>query len=114
MPNGNIQSLDGGRYHTCLSTRSGATYCWGQGAYGALGNNGSYRGVPTRALVVGDAIDVLCGGRFSCARRADKSLFCWGEDQAGQLGGPSTKECGDAQIDSVCAPVPQAAGKSEP
>lgn len=111
---GNIQSLEGGRYHTCLSTRTGAVYCWGQGAYGALGNDGSYRGLPTRALVVGDAIDVWCGGRFTCARRQEKSLFCWGEDQAGQLGGPSTKACGDATIDSVCAPVPEAvAGVSD-
>jgi len=104
---GNIVRIDGGRYHTCFSTKSGAVYCFGQGAYGALGNNGSYRGVPTQALVIDDAIDVQCGGRFTCARRAEKTLFCWGEDQAGQLGGPDTKPCGDAQIDSVCAPVPQ-------
>src|SRR5262245_35700546 len=39
---GNITHIDGGRYHTCISMKSGAVYCWGQGAYGALGNDGSY------------------------------------------------------------------------
>ncbi|APR74697.1 BNR repeat domain protein [Minicystis rosea] len=107
QPTGNVTSIDAGRYHTCFSMKSGAVYCFGQGAYGALGNDGSYRGLPTKALVIDDATDVHCGGRFTCARRADKTLFCWGEDQAGQLGGPDTKPCGDAEIDSVCAPVPQ-------
>src|SRR5262245_28471612 len=115
MTSGNIAAIAGGRYHTCLATKSGAVYCWGQGAYGALGNDGSYEGLPTKALVIDDAIDIHCGGRFTCARRKAGTIYCWGEDQAGQLGGPETKQCGDATIDSGCAPVPQVvAGIDQP
>src|SRR5262245_58150288 len=49
---GNIAGIEGGRYHSCLATKSGAVYCWGQGAYGALGNDGHYEGLPTKALVI--------------------------------------------------------------
>ncbi|WP_394823035.1 RCC1 domain-containing protein [Pendulispora albinea] len=104
---GNTLQVRGGKYHTCARGRQGALHCWGQGAYGALGNDGSARPLPTRVLVVDDAVDVQTGARFSCARRASGAVFCWGEDLNLQLGGPPTKDCGDATIDSKCAPVPQ-------
>ena len=103
---GDIVQVEGGAYHTCLRLRRGAVYCWGQGAYGQLGTNTHFRGTPTRSLVIEDAVEVQAGGRFTCARRGDGQVFCWGEDDHGQLGSRRTEPCGDAEIDSVCAPIP--------
>ena len=103
---GDIVQVEGGAYHTCLRLRRGAVYCWGQGAYGQLGTNTHFRGTPTRSLVVEDAVEVQAGGRFTCARRASGQVFCWGEDDHAQLGSRRTEPCGDAEIDSVCAPIP--------
>jgi alpha-tubulin suppressor-like RCC1 family protein len=99
--------VDGGGYHTCLRLRDGATYCWGQGAYGQLGTGTHFKGTPTRTKVPADAVEVQAGGRFGCALRSNGSVSCWGEDDHGQVGGPSTEQCGDSAIDSVCAPIPR-------
>jgi alpha-tubulin suppressor-like RCC1 family protein len=72
-----------------------------------LGTNTHFRGTPTRSLVVDDAVEVQAGGRFTCARRANGQVFCWGENDHAQLGSRHTEPCGDAEIDSVCAPTPQ-------
>ncbi|HET7519407.1 MAG TPA: hypothetical protein VFN05_17295 [Actinomycetes bacterium] len=98
--------MDGGGYHTCLRTRGGAVYCWGQGAYGQLGTNTHFRGTPTRSLV-DDVVEIQAGGRFTCARQANGEVSCWGEDDHAQLGRRATEPCGDAEIDSICAPTPQ-------
>ena len=104
---GGIVQVEGGGYHTCLRVRRGAVYCWGQGAYGQLGTGTHFRGTPTRILVVDDAVEIQAGGRFTCARRSSGQVACWGEDAHAQLGSRDTEPCGDAEIDSVCAPTPQ-------
>lgn len=104
---GNIVQVEAGNYHTCLRTRGLSVYCWGQGAYGQLGTGTHFRGTPTRTELEADAAEIQAGGRFGCARRENGELYCWGEDDHGQLGRPHTEECGDAEIDSVCGPIPR-------
>jgi hypothetical protein len=105
---GGIVQLEGGGATTpACGVRRGAVYCWGQGAYGQLGTGTHFRGTPTRTLVVDDAVEIQAGDRFTCARRPIGQVLCWGEDGHAQLGSRDTEPCGDAEIDSVCAPAPQ-------
>ncbi len=103
-----IAQLAAGRYFTCARIDDGSIYCWGQGAYRALGNDTSYRGTATRVRSFADAIDLEAGGRFACAIRANGSVWCWGDNSHGQVGDNATTPCGDAVIDSVCVTTPQA------
>ena len=76
--------VDGGGYHTCLRLRTGATYCWGQGAYGQLGTGTHFKGTPTRTKVPADAVEVQAGGRFGCALRSNGSVSCWARTTTGR------------------------------
>jgi hypothetical protein len=51
---------------------------------GTLGDPRPLPGAPVAALP--PAIDLRLGERHTCARAVDGSAYCWGDDQAGQLG----------------------------
>src|SRR5690606_37885679 len=102
---GNIVQIEGGNYNTCLRTRGGDVYCWGQGAYGQLGTNTRFKGTPTKSLV-SDALEVASGGRFGCIHDYKGDVYCWGETDSEHTGNAHTQECGDMKIGSVCRPVP--------
>jgi alpha-tubulin suppressor-like RCC1 family protein len=74
--------------HSC-AIAAGTVYCWGYSAYGQAGyiatknyatvvNEGS--GVPFRGVS-----EVSIGSRHSCALKSG-NVWCWGLDNAGQLG----------------------------
>jgi alpha-tubulin suppressor-like RCC1 family protein len=81
-------SVTGGGVYTC-ATRTRALWCWGDGREGQLGSGiphstSSPRQVqrPARA---GWTL-VTAGFPHSCATRTDGTLWCWGDNQYGQLG----------------------------
>jgi alpha-tubulin suppressor-like RCC1 family protein len=82
-----------GFYHACALRSNGHVSCWGWNANGQLGPNGTDGGTPANAAPVdvpgipGTVAAIRAGGFFTCAHLADKRVFCWGEDQYGQLGG---------------------------
>ena len=96
-------SLDVGEFHSCGGTTDGATWCWGRNSDGQLGNGSdsgpdtcpeisSARGTrPVR--VAGDIVftQVSGGGLHSCGLTANGRIFCWGNNEAGQLGDGTTK-----------------------
>src|SRR3954452_15264656 len=43
-------------------------------------------GDPAGAVIVTDWQSVSAGGGFTCGRRTDGTLWCWGHDDHGQLG----------------------------
>jgi alpha-tubulin suppressor-like RCC1 family protein len=67
----------------------GAAMCWGDNTSGQLGNgtvSPSYTAaVPVTGLVSGVAV-VSTGLAFSCALSQDHSVWCWGLNDAGQVG----------------------------
>lgn len=80
------------------TTASGALWAWGNARFGVLGDGLETHGTcaacsatPVRALDAAgapftDVVEAHSGGAFSCARRRDGSVWCWGRDFSGQLG----------------------------
>ena len=61
---------------------------------------------------IDDAVDVVVGNDVACAIRRDRSLWCWGGNNNGQLGAPSSDVCsctrdGVPRIEYPCAWSPQ-------
>jgi alpha-tubulin suppressor-like RCC1 family protein len=81
-----------GEFHTCAVLSDGTVQCWGQNAYGQLGNGTTIYNSTTPVTVAGitnaTALDV--GYLHTCAVLSDGTVKCWGENSHGQLGnGPS-------------------------
>lgn len=78
-----------GQGHTCAIASDGTLWCWGRNSDGQLGLGA---GMPNQLRVptqVGDRSDwarVAAGQGHTCAIRVDGTLWCWGEDFAGQVG----------------------------
>jgi alpha-tubulin suppressor-like RCC1 family protein len=107
-----IAQIRSGRHHTCVRMHDGSIYCWGQGAYRALGGDYNFQGTPRLIEAFDDAITFDSGRRFGCAVRAAGEVLCWGENHSGQIAEHETIPCGDctplpACADSICVPSPQ-------
>ena len=86
-------SVSTGDTHTCARKTSGRLYCWGLDNAGQVGNGGTNTDQGTPAEVAGAATDwstVSAGAFHTCARKTSGRLFCWGFDDAGQLGDGGT------------------------
>jgi alpha-tubulin suppressor-like RCC1 family protein/endonuclease/exonuclease/phosphatase family metal-dependent hydrolase len=82
------RSLAAGGEHTCVVNRDGEVWCWGQNAYGQVGNGDRGPG-PKAPMQVGSRTDwqsVAAGGADTCGIRQSGKLFCWGLNNEGQLG----------------------------
>jgi alpha-tubulin suppressor-like RCC1 family protein len=77
-----------GTQHTCALSGSGVVRCWGSDWAGQLGNGASGNSA-TPVVVQGlAAVDQLSvGSDHNCGLRlSDGSIWCWGRNDAGQLG----------------------------
>jgi alpha-tubulin suppressor-like RCC1 family protein len=79
-----------GGAHTCVVSRDDKLWCWGANDWGQLG-----RGVNPPDPGTPNAVDsppgtvwksVSCGREFTCATEGSGGVFCWGANNAGQLG----------------------------
>jgi alpha-tubulin suppressor-like RCC1 family protein len=79
--------LGGGRLHMCAVLPGEKLACWGDGAFGQIGDGLMQdRPIPTVVPGLDDVIDVG-GGRFeTCVARGAGNALCWGEGDSGQLG----------------------------
>ncbi len=100
-----VKEFASGKYHDCLLTQGGAVWCWGSNHRGQLGRDVPRDpvpgGMPPTGLhppgqVTGLPLitSIASGDEFTCAvTRAfgsEQTIYCWGANDAGQLGADST------------------------
>ena len=90
--------ITAGNSFTCGLAASGAIYCWGDNAFGQLGTGsfalaGSTTSVPTLAISNVESIAANSSGSFACARTTGRVVYCWGQNNNGEVGNGSTSDC---------------------
>ena len=68
---------------------SGAVQCWGWGTHGQLGNETSQdspRPVTVTVSYTGTVAQIELGESVGCLRTLQGGVWCWGQDNVGQLG----------------------------
>ncbi len=87
-----VAALAAGDVHTCALTTAGAAYCWGRNTVGTVGDGSTTdRLTPTPVQGLGSGVAALAAGRSqACALTTAGAVYCWGENNTGQLGDGST------------------------
>ncbi len=89
---GGVQAIVAGYSHTCALV-SGGVQCWGDNAFGDLGNDltpESAVPVPVVGLgSPGSGVQALAAGDYHTCALANGGVQCWGDNSAGQLGNGS-------------------------
>jgi alpha-tubulin suppressor-like RCC1 family protein len=90
---GSADKLFAGSEHICVLA-SGAVWCWGDNQGGQLGDGTlQNRATPVQAVgLPGAATSLALGAYHSCALLADGTVWCWGENEYGQLGDGTTSQ----------------------
>ena len=100
--------------HSCGLTPAGVAYCWGNGGQGQLGNGGVLPciddGVPADCPRPGPQpvsgnlrfVSITAGSQHTCGLVANGQMYCWGLDNAGQLGFSSGSPC--TELDGLSYP----------
>lgn len=102
---GTIATITGADDHVCALNTDGRLWCWGSNASGEVGAGDRVdHGIPVEVPQPDDMpwTDVSAGESHTCAISAGR-LYCWGDDDASQLGNGASTE-------SVVAPVQIAPG----
>lgn len=113
-PDDPIVQIKAGNDFNCARTRSGLVKCWGNNAFGqlgqehrnAIGTTLESLGANLKPVNLGTsrtAVDITLGSTHACALLDDGSAKCWGRNSFGQLGlgtninlGDDPNEMGDA------------------
>lgn len=103
----NFVAIGTGTAHSCALTASGAVYCWGSNRGGELGARGADQSATPVAVAAPSGVSftsLAVGPSHSCALASSGTLYCWGDNSAGQIGNGSTS---DAETPAVVqTPVP--------
>lgn len=87
--NANISNIVAGEQHACGVDVGGMAYCWGNNAYGQLGNgtNNSSSTPVAVQMPAGVTVKALTAGlAHTCALGSNGTVYCWGNNAIGQLG----------------------------
>jgi alpha-tubulin suppressor-like RCC1 family protein len=104
-----VKKMYAGGSHTCVLTTTNQIKCWGNNVYGQLGlgdtnNRGDAPGEMGDALpfvelgTSGSISQLSLGDGFSCALLDTGTVWCWGNNDWGQLGIGSTTNTANALV----------------
>jgi alpha-tubulin suppressor-like RCC1 family protein len=85
----NVVDVGGGDVNTCAVTKDKSLYCWGNNFSGSLGLgavDGNPHPAPVAVPQMSDSVEVVLAYVHTCARKGDLSVWCWGNNGAGQVG----------------------------
>ena len=84
----NAVSITAGDRHTCAALADLTVACWGEGRSGQLGWSTALAShdIPSPVMNLTDVVEVAAGANHTCARTTSGSVFCWGANEAGQIG----------------------------
>jgi alpha-tubulin suppressor-like RCC1 family protein len=112
-----VRSLRGSSSHLCAIVDGGEVKCLGFCDEGELGDGVWGRPCVEIAAVtakgLADVQEIAVGGEFTCARTADKSVYCWGVNASGELGlGGAQRRTTPTKVEGLDGVVHIAAGPS--
>ncbi|HHC08263.1 MAG TPA: hypothetical protein ENK55_06065 [Actinobacteria bacterium] len=105
-----VRLAQGGDTTSCGVDADGAAWCWGSNNFGQLGDGTRTNvGQAEPRRVVGDhEFEALAVGRtHACGIDLDGSLWCWGRNEAGQLGDGTTTDRAEPGVVAFDLPVRQ-------
>lgn len=89
-------SVTAGFQHTCATASDGKAYCWGRNDHGQLGDGATLSAsTPVAVAWPADApalTSVSAGKWHTCGVAGDGRAWCWGRNDAGQLGNGTTDD----------------------
>jgi alpha-tubulin suppressor-like RCC1 family protein len=88
----NLVGITAGTGHTCGISVAGAAHCWGLNIYGQLGTGGTslLHRTPQAVVPVAPFVEIAAGWQRTCARAADGTAYCWGNNEGGSIGDGTT------------------------
>jgi len=101
-----------GSSHTCARKQDGTLWCWGSNGSGELGDGTKMsKSSPVQVTSLGSSVvGVAMGYEYTCARKQDGTLWCWGNNLAGKLGdGTEVNKSAPVQVAGLGAAVAEVA-----
>ena len=92
---GQFVSVSAGRYHACAVDTLGRGWCWGGNQSGQSGAE-AIATVPVSPAPIQTPLrftTITAGSTHSCGLTADGTAYCWGDNNFGQLGAPTSATC---------------------
>jgi alpha-tubulin suppressor-like RCC1 family protein len=103
-----------GSAHSCAALGGGTVSCWGRNTLGQVGTDSVEDVVLAPATVAGldSVVEVASDSDFTCARKSDGTVWCWGENDDGELGAGLAEEFSEVpvQVSGVSGAVAISAG----
>jgi alpha-tubulin suppressor-like RCC1 family protein len=89
-----VAQIARGDSHACLRTTAGTVKCWGDNAYGQIGNGTNFTAtLPTDVIgLSGTVVHIATGDFHSCAVTSAGAVQCWGFNTNYQLGDGTTTD----------------------
>ena len=91
-----VAQISTGNY-SCAVKIDGTAWCWGMNSYGQLGNGGTLeQHAPVQVVGQGgtgtlaNVRQISAGYFFTCALKTDDTVWCWGDNNDGELGNYNT------------------------
>src|SRR5262249_39515169 len=83
-----VTEVYAGGQHSCALRVDNSLWCWGNNRFGQLGlGDTNPRLTPTRVDAMSTEVAAAyAGGAHTCAAKTDGSVWCWGNNQYGQIG----------------------------